>query len=343
MRNYIFLCSTVLVVLFSCSEDSNIKTEKEIAIETKKLFELNFLPTLENYFGKDQGTIAYKSSSLAGNWVHEFDDNDKLTKSQFYENHPSRILREIVFSDYDSDLNKVNFQLKIYNYFTLAKYEPLSYTMFFEEDYTLKSFKSMLDNDSTPGIVFEELDENKRIVLMKDGVIDEKIGYEYDGQGRISKYIIYDSGMNVKSTVDYSYNGQGDLKTYNFQNNTGSSSTSENFYRSDNTLERMEQSFDYGLGVPGEILLTFGEDESFLKKVTQYDNGEIEIVIYDGPQITEEYYVSLEKLLEVYIYKLSSNNENYYLEEYKKYDENNNLEYTEYYDEQGNVTETIYE
>lgn len=343
MKNHIFLCCTLLAVFSSCSDDSNIKTEREIFIETKNLIELNFLPTFENYFGKDFGTIANKSSSLAGNWIHEFDENGKLIKSQFFEKHPNRILREITFSDYDSEENKVNFQLKIYNYFTLIKYEPLSYKLFFEEDYTLKSVKSILDNDSTPGLVFEKLDENKRIVLMKDGLIDEHIGYEYDNQGRISKYIIYDSELKIKSTVDYTYNEQGDLKTYFFKNNSGSSSNAENFYRSDNTLEKMEQSFNYELVLPGEILLTYSEDESFLKKVTEYENGEIEIIIYDGQQITEEYYVSFEKLSEVYIYKFSSSNENYYLEEYKKYDGNGNLEYTEIYDEDGNLTETVYE
>jgi hypothetical protein len=328
----------------SCSDDDSIiETETENLTGTKNLIELNFIPTIENYFSKDRGTVTYRSSTRSGNWIHKFDDKGRLLKSELLEKYPSRILKEIIFSDYDSEENKVSLNVTTFNYFTLARLDSESYELIFDESYILKSITSKYENEPGEVTVFEKLDDNKRIVLLKNGLIDEYVGYEYDEQGNILKYIVYDTELVVKSTVTYTYTEFGDLESYFFQNTQGEFSEADYFYRSDNTLERLEGSFDYGSENAGNNLFTYANDESYIKRITDYENGESEIYINNGEQIIVEYYQSYEKLAHVYEYSFSESEGKFYLVKYEKYDENGDLDYIEYYDEDGNVTETVNE
>ncbi len=343
MKKFIFLFSILLTALSCSNDDSMIKTETENLTGTKDLIELNFIPTIENFFSKDLGTLTYRSSTRAGEWIHELDEMGRLHKSQLFEKYPERILIEIIFTDYDSEANKVELQTTTYNYFTLDRSENKSYELIFDENYVLNEIIKKDDIDPAVRIVLEKLDDNKRIVQMRDRGINESVGYEYDEQGKILKYMVYDNQLVEKSSVTYTYTEFGDLKSYYFQNTQGFFSRADYFYRSDNTLERLEGTFDYGSENVGNSLFTYSNDESYLKRVTDYENGESEIYINNGEQIIFEYYQSNEKLGYVYQYSFSGSDDEFYLEEYKEYDEDGNLIYTEYYDEDGNVTETIYQ
>lgn len=343
MKNHIFLCCTLLSVFSSCSDDSNIKTEREIFIETKNLMELNFIPTIESYFGKDQiGTAANRSSSLSGLWIHQFDGKGRLIMSQLFEKYPNRILKEILYSDYDIETFKVNLEVHVFNYYTFVTYAPEFVTLNFDKSYIIKGISlNIPDGGSIGETVFEELNDNKWVTL----VMTENyyLGYEYDAQGNILKYISYDENLLVKSTVDYTYTEFGDLKSYYFQNTEGNFAKAECLYRIDNTLERIEESFDYGNDFVGKSELSYSFNETDLKRITDYENGSREIHFNYGDQIVREYYTIHDKLGGIYKYRLSENGRKFYLEEYENYDENGELEYTEFYDDDGNLTETVYE
>lgn len=342
MKNHIFLWCILLGLISSCSNDDSItKTEREIFIETKDLIELNFIPTIENYFSKDLiGTVANRSSSLSGKWIHKFDEKGRLMMSQLFEKYPNRILKEILYSDYDIGSSKVNLEVNVFNYYTLAIHDPNFYQLNFDKSYTLKGISS---NINDVNLVFLELDDNKRITLMKNQHIAGFVGYEYDSQGNIIKCIVYDEDLLVKSTFEYAYTGFGDLKSYYFQNTEGNFGWANCFYRNNNTLKRLEESFDHGSDYIGKSVFTYSNNEANLKRITDYENGRREIVLNYGEKMIQEYYTTNKKLEYVYRYRFSYNKREFYLEEHEKYDGNGELDYTKYYSEDGNVVKIVYE
>lgn len=345
MKNYIFLFSILAVVMSSCADDDSIiKTEEERVSVIKDLFEHNFTPTIENYFGRDHvGTVTNRSSSLSGDWIHEYDDEGRLYKSQLYEKYPQRILKEIIFSLYNKDANKVKLQVITYNYFTFTTYDHGNFELRFNEDFLLKGISQEFENGPTEIVDFEELNSNNWISLLKYQHIPGYVGYDYDAMGNILMYTVYDKDLNISSTVKYTYTDFGDLESYYFKNTHNNFSTVNYFYRSDNTLDRFEGVFNFGQENIGISTFIYEADESYSKEITEYENGKREITNYKGEEIIKEYYEINEKLAEVYGYFFSESLGKYYLKEYQKYDENGALYYTEYYDEEGNVIETIYE
>ena len=351
MKVYIFLCSILLAVLSSCSNDDSVTTTEPInSQEIKALIELNFIPTIENYFSKDRGSNTYRSSTLSGNWQHEFDEEGRLIKSELFEKYPERILVMLVFSDYDMVANKVNLLVTRFNYFSLTVFAPEILVLNFHENLTLKSITHQFEDGMDESIVLQEMDEKKRITLLSWSIMDEIIGYEYDEiigyqyneAGNISKYSVYDANMTLKSSVDYTYTESGDLNSYHFENVGGSFSDAEYFYRSDNTLERMEESFNLNSEEIGNAVSIYTEDEAYKTKTTNYENGTREVITYDGELYIEEHFNSNLILIKVYKYKFIEIKGRYWIREFEQYDEFGNLEYTEYYDEDGNLTDTVY-
>lgn len=352
MRQLIFKGFLVLVFLAGCSADEGIDTQTENETINEKPeekeddsgFGIHFLTTLTNYFGRDQGTLTYRSASLAGTWAHEYDDNNRLLKSLMYEKFPFRLLKEIHYSDYSSDDLEMNLEIINYTYFYGF---PRSFTI----NYRLRlhpdlSADRLIADGGNSYLSFEELNAEGYVTKLGDGLEeDQKLWtthFEYDTQGNHTKYyaIYYNSGI-TNASVDYTYNELGDLKTYDFQNEAGSFSKVDCFYRSDNSLERLEEIFDMGDGYAGNKTFYYDEQEVFTSKLINFEDGSKIIESYTNEQIIEKHLRPGDILQEVWKYRITGND--IYIQLIEYYDGEGNLEYTEYYDENGNLEETVYE
>lgn len=334
----------MLTVISSCSDDAvSVSIPEPINFEeTKALIELNFIPTIENYFSKDNGTNTYRSSTLSGNWHHDFDDEGKLIKSQLFDKYPERILVELVYSAYDMDANKVSLEVKRFNYFSLTVPSLESLVLNFNKNFILKSITRKFENGPDETIVVQRMNENNLITLLNYGFMNTITGYEYDEAGNITKYSVYDANLLLKSSVDYTYTDFGNINSYHFENVGGSYSDAAYFYRNDNTLEKMEEFFDLSEEEVGNAVSIYTEYEAYRMKTINYQDGRKEVLSYNGELYTEEYFNSNQVLSKVSKYKFSETRGYYLLYEFEQYDDSGNLDYTIYYDEQGDITDTVY-
>lgn len=360
----------------SCSEDDSfIQAESENLTGTKDLFELNFIPTFENYFGRDIGSSTYKSASLAVEWRHEYDEEGRLIKSTMYEIYPSRVLKEITFSEYSTDDLEVKIEVNTYTYFsTFPNVYKENSTLVLNEDF---SPSVIITEDGYESRSFDELNSDKWVTKLgysvNNGSLLWTTNYEYDEKGNVTKYsTTYHQYEITEASVDYTYTDWGDPLSYHFQNAESKFSEVEYFYREDRTLERLEETFDFSAEDGGKQIFLYNENESFLNKTTNYNNGSKTIVDYDheAGKITQKKYAQDNNLTDIYIYLLLPEGENYFLSTHESYlngiirsikyfkiqlnntendivkwefyDENGNLEYTKFYDEDGNYTETVY-
>ena len=302
---------------------------------------IHFLTTITNYFGRDLGTSTYRSASLAGKWEHEYDKADRLLKSTFYEEYPSRIIKEIYYSEYSEDNLEMDLEIKTFTYFLGIQMNSLmKYRLILHDDF---SADKVLVEAGDAYLGFEELTSNGFVTKLSETLVSGRIlsviNYEYDDNGNHTKY--YSPYSNTGASVDYSYTELGDLKTYDFQNEEGSFSNTEYFYRADNTLERLEETFYTDEDYAGTKLFLYDEMEAFEKKLINFNDGSKIIESYEEDQIIEQHYRPGEILKEVWKYRIV---ENYiYCEMIEYYDENGNLDYTEYYDENGDLVDTVYE
>ncbi|APG59056.1 hypothetical protein LPB144_00935 [Christiangramia salexigens] len=308
---------------------------------SEKLIKLNFLPTFENYFGRDIGTRTYRSASLSVKWTHQFDEQGRLLKSQMYELVPDRILKEFSFTYYPENTLKMNLKIDRFNYYSLRDYDPVIYELYLDKNYTIQK---IVPNEDPRITHFKELDENKRITLVETTDKHSNTlyfaGYHYDEKGNIIEYMAYDSDLILKSRVTYTYTDAGDLKSYYFQNTQGDYSKVDYFYRDNHTLKEFEEIFDYGQDNVGSKIFTYTETEVYAKQTTSFSSGSKTIATYVEDKIIEEYFRPDGILKEVYKYRFGTRD--YFVEEYEFYNEYGELEYTIYYDENGNEINTIY-
>ncbi len=351
MRQIKLLFVPVFLFLASCSdspEDLNVQgevTNSGVFLKSTELLTSNFLPTFTSYYGRDHGTSTNRSSSLASEWIHEYDD-DKLVKSSFFELFPYRILKEVTYLDIVDD-HKLNYEIKEYRYYSRLYSITNTYELTFDDNLNIERI-------GDAGTILKELSDEgwvtKINTVTPDGYIVYQTGYEYDEQGNILKYISYDTPGTITSTVDYSYNENGDPLSYHFQNDVGAEARAEYYYREDNTLERMEGEYNYGDDDFGTEIFTYSLEERFSKKITNKGDGLKEVVTYTDDEFAVEYYEEDNLLNEVYVYYIQD--ESYFLKMHKEYvngvihtikyyDADGDLEYTEYYDENGNLTETV--
>lgn len=324
-------------------EQENDESDSSEQAENNVAFQTDFLPTITNLYGRDHGTLTFRSASLEGVWEHEYDDQNRLSKSTMYEKYPSRILKEIYYSAYSS--NNLEMMLEI-----------VSYTYFygFPRKYTFKH-KLRLNEDFSADRIhredeesyehFEELNSHgfvtKLVNMVRPGMKLWTTHYDYNDNGKVTKYYTtYHQYYIQDASVDYTYTSFGEPKSYDFQNQSGKYSNVEYFYRSDHTLERMEESFNWNNSGKGYQIITYDENEAFEKKVTQYEDGSKTIESYEEDQIIENHYRPGDVLKEAWIYKIAG--EKIYLEMVKYYDGEGVLNYTEYYDENGDLIETVY-
>ena len=369
MRN-LFFWGVLIFILSSCNQDNSDSVAEGIGqTDVKSLIEANFLPTYTNYYGRDIGSHTFRSASLAVDWTHEYDNFGRLIKSTMYDRYPSRILKEISFSEYSSDNLEMQVKIENIQYFsTFPNIYTEYYSMKLNEDYSLSM---IISEEGGEMQTFDELNSQKWVTKLGEvtptGTKLWTTNYEYDQVGNLTKYYsTYHENYIQDAVVDYTYSNFGDPKSYHFQNEEGNFSIVEYFYREDNTLERLEENFNWGNENAGNNLYRYTEDEAFLEKLTNYEDGSKKVINYDhsegvivekdfGPQglisniytylLMEEFYflatheVYLNGIIESIQFYNSDN------KPIKKefYDNNGDLEYTEYYDEDENVTDTVYE
>lgn len=356
----------------SCSDDDAlIKTEVENLTVTKDLIELNLIPTIENYYGRDNGSATFRGASLAVEWNHDYDEEGRLIKSTMHEIYPSRVLKEISFSDYSTDNLEVKIEISSYTYFsTFPNVYKENNTLVLNEDF---SPSAIISESGISVSSFEELNAEKWVTKLGHSVNNKPLlwttNYEYDEKGNVTKYsTTYHQYEITEAAVTYTYTDWGDPLSYHFQNAESKFSEVEYFYRENKTLEMLEETFDWGDEDKGQNTYLYNENEAFLKQVTNYNNGSKTIVDYDhvAGKITEIKYTEDNNLFEIHIYlqlpevesyflsthesylngkinTITYYNTDYVIEKQEFYDEDGDLEYTEYYDEDGNVTETIYQ
>ncbi|MBT8318981.1 MAG: hypothetical protein KJP01_02515, partial [Gramella sp.] len=291
----------------------------------------------------------------------------RLVKSVVYDKYPTRVLKEITFSEYSSNNLEVKITVDNYAYFlSTPKVYRYYYSMILNQDLSINT----IINEEGISYSFDELDAQKWVTklgyIIPDGAKLWTTNYDYDQNGNVILYTstYYDRDSQDASVV-YSYADSGNPGTYQFNNEEGNYSYVEYFYRADNTLERMEESFNWGDGDKGKKIFIYTEEEAFFQQLTEFENGAKEIVDYDHMEgvIVEEHYGVEGGITNIYISLL--NEDVYYLSTheiyengilvakeffntenllFKKefYDPNGELEYTEYYDEDGNLTNTEY-
>ena len=357
--------------MLSCSDDDSATiSEEERFNQTKALIELNLLPTIENYFARDNGTTTYRSASLAGTWKHEYDREGRLRRSLMYEIFPSRLLKKIAFSEYANNNLQMKIEVSTYTYYSIfPKLEKKHWNLVLNEDFTPNSIiwkeGNIIEN-------FEELNSNKWVTKLGkriyDGTLIWTTNYEYDEKGNVVKYnTTYPDDEIIDANVDYTYTDWGDLLSYHFENSHGDFSKADYFYRSDNTLERLEESFDYRIKPAGENIYLYDENEALLKQTSNYDDGSRIIIDYnhDAGYIISTSYSENENISEIFNYLALPEEQRYFLSSFEKYlngilgsiefynsdyvkekkefyNETGILIYTEYYDEEGNITDTVY-
>ena len=360
MRHFKLLLVPVFLFLASCSEESiqditeeGITDQEEVTnpvefLQSNELLISNFLPTFTNYYGRDHGTSTNRSSSLASEWIHEFDETGRLVKSYFYELYPYRILKEITYLEIVGD-NKLKYEIKQFGYYGLKYSFTDTYELTFDENLNIRTI-------GDAGTFLEEFTEDgwvtKISVVMSNGDILYQTGYEYDEEGNILTYISYDNPNTGSASVDHTYNENGDPLTYHFQNSQGAETIVQYYYREDNTLERLEVEYKNEDGEFGTEIYTYSAEERLVKQIFNKGDGTKEVVTYTEDEIVEEHFKNDGELSDVFLYQVQG--ESYSLKLHKEYlngilhiikyyDAEGNLEYTEYYDENGNITETVYE
>lgn len=352
MKHSVLILIFLSFVLSSCSKESiqNVSledvTKSTAFLNSNEFLTSNFLPAFMSLYGKDRWTSTNRSSSLASEWVHEYDNNGKLIKSSFFELFPYRILKEVTYHNIVEDY-KLKYEIKAYSYYGLLHSDTQTYELKFDDNLNIQTI--------SPDVVIKELNSEgwvtKTNTVAPNGYIVYQTGYEYDKQGRNLKYISYNSNGTLASTVDYSYNENGDPSSYHFQNTKGDKTRVNYYYREDNTLKRLEEEYYHADGEFGTKIFTYSLEEKFSKQIVNNGNGSKKIVSYFEDRIVEEHFTN-DILNEIYKYQiqdgkycLKSHEEylNGIIHKIKYYDTNGELEYAEYYDSNGNLTETVYE
>lgn len=346
-------------IITSCSEDrieyisgeelgtQEGETSSLEFVKGNKNLTSNFLPTFTNFYGRDRGTSTNRSSSLASEWIHEYDESEKLVKSFFYELFPYRLLREVTYLDFVED-HKLKYEIKEYGYYGLLYSFVDSYELTFNDNMVIERIDD--------GTVFKELNDlgwvTKINTVTPDGHIIYKRGYEYDDTGNVLKYLAYDNPGVASSTVDYTYNENGDPLSYHFQNTAGAETKVKYYYRQDNTLEKLEEEYKNDNDDFGTEIYTYNLEERLLKQITNKGDGSKKLVTYTEDQVVVENFDIDGLLREIFLYQIQE--ESYYLKLHKEYlngvihkikyyNSDGELDYTEYYDENGNLTETVHE
>ncbi|TRO66918.1 hypothetical protein [Christiangramia sabulilitoris] len=348
MRQYLFIGLSGTLFLSGCSNDDlkNSQSFEQDPLINQDINELAFLPTITNLYGRDHGTITYRSASLDGIWGHEYDNTGRLSKSVMYERYPSRILKQINYSNYSEDNLEMDLEIITFTYYYgFPRTYTLKNRLYLNEDF-LADRISDVDEDREGYQSFDELNSRGNVTklgkVLEDNVKVWTTNYEYDDDGNVTKYFTeYHPNNSQDAMVVYSYTEAGDLKTYDFHNEEGLFSNVEYTYRGDNTLEGLNETFRMRDENAGSRTILYDENEAYKEQRILYLNGSKTISSYTENQIIEQYYRPGDILKEIWKYII---NEDYiYCEQIEYYDEEGNLDYTEYYDEEGNLIETIYE
>lgn len=303
--------------------------------EAQNLYNINFVTIFSNYFGPNKNTTK---------WVHEFNDNGKLSKSILYEKFPFRILDEFVFSSHLD--GKVNFEHTDYSYAKATAPEKREYTAFYNEDFIIEMFENLYTGyNPTPFSVLKGLNAENFIQVLENrdsgNILVSSQNFEYNSDNLISKVFNYDSTGTLSAEKVVTYYEFGDLKTENTVRPDGTYFLYNYYYRDDNTLESKE--WEVKLSNSETLVLQeFDENETLLKDTTSqiFTNG--------SSQKTIEYFdegilISLEwfndgLLKQKYFYELDDDGGSY-LSIQENYDENGNLTSKTCYDVESNIIE----
>lgn len=306
--------------------------------EPRPSMALNFLPTFTNVYSPDNKAV---------NWIHYFDGEGKLIKSEKFEKYPSRILSEYTFSNYSEENSEVSIGIKNYNY-SIRPAKNFSYetNLQLDENYFFKGiFRFSEEYQALFKTVFLEFTQEGWPTITRSFTIPvegEEKSYkterDFDEIGfatEIRSYNYYDTHYATELRTATSF---GEIKKAGEADGSG---YIEYFYREDNTLERHEVVYeDENNGF--HHYYEYEEDES-ISKISRIDNDNSwkEFRYCIGGYTTREEIYRYEVLHEIRYYEIIDNQS--YKTKTEHYDDNGELEYTVYFDQSGNVTDTIYE
>lgn len=367
MRRFVLKIVFTCILVLGCSKDEIEEVESPNFAEPKNLYQANIITTITNFYGRDMGTTTYKSASLKGTWDHEYDEQGRLIKSNFFESFPFRRKLELQISNYSEDNLKANLQVTSFNFFEgIPSASVQNLSMQLNEDYFLYS----LTDEEGNSLTFDEHNTEgwvTRVGLVVNGGIKVKTTvYEYDESGNvINCRIIHLPSQTSHARMNYLYTSFGDPKSYEYRNKHGNYSKVEYHYRQDRSLEKFVEEFHWGTNDSGTRTYYYDESEAFVSKEINYSDGRKEEVAYmhNEGKIIEEYYNENGLLSEIYRHLFFTQFGRYFLSTHETYlegmissikyydidndllreefyDENGVLDYTDYYDENGNYSHT---
>ena len=245
--------------------------------EPQNLYNLNFVTIFSNYFGPNRKIT---------HWLHEFNDNGKLSKSILYEKYPFRILNEFVFSNYQN--GKVDFENISYSYEKVLAPDKREHKAYYDENFIIEKFENMSTGyNPTPYSVLKELNSENFVGIIEqldpEGILVLSKDFEYNSDNMIIKVINNDSANNLLSEKKITYNEFGDLKTENTVRPDETYFLFNYFYRGDNTLESLKWEVKAS-NSETSVLQEFDENETLLKDTTN------QIFVNGNTQKTIEYY-----------------------------------------------------
>ena len=245
-----------------------------IDFEPEASFSFNFLPTFTNYYG---------SGSSAVNWVHEFDEEGRPSRSIKYEKYPFRILNEFVFSNYQD--GKVSFEITSYSYERVSDPVKREHIVFYDGEFFIEKFENLYTGyNPTPFTVINQLTAEKYISIIENqdpnGVLVSSENFEYNDDGLIIRKLSYNSEGNLSAEVVLTYTDFGGVKSRISNKPDGTYFKFNYYYREDNTLEKLEwevkQSYAETL-----VIQEFNENENLIRDTTtqNFEDGRTQITI----------------------------------------------------------------
>ena len=360
-----------LQLVFPDKATEHLAGTLKLDFEAVPTFSGNFLPTFTSYFSTARSDY-FRSATNNLKWVHEFTDGFP-SKSISYEKYPFRILSEYTYSNYDEITGTVDLQINTTNYHDWKVYPTENYKIKFDENYFLTEFIPGEGAELSRRKVFNELDENGRIIsssiINADGKKTLDIRNEYAQSGAKTNLKTFSADGTLSIDRTFSYNDFGDLQSI-MEKNTAGERQYTFYYSSNNSLSSYEYQFS-----SGTTIYNFSNEEYLTNVITDYDNGEQVIYEYGPEEKLEKYYWD-GMITDIYYYHFTESdyltsayrwdwfdegilrerhilNDNFEYEsfeyfydngnpEYKDiYDDSGNKIYTEKYDQDGNLTETI--
>lgn len=320
-----------LKVIYPEAAALHLATSLEKTYETTDVVFNNFIPSMESWLN-----FAYNSIY----WIHQVDDQGKLTTSIMYERYPNRIYRKFTYSMHSENGLPTKIDQENYRYGELS--QKISSEVTYSESNQIQSFINISEDESFyQKINIIDFDEKNRIIKTisynRDDEFINRQQYLFDEAGNVYQRNLYNTesandDSNIFQKFEYTFNSRGDFNTDRYSSGQDVRLT-EYFYRNDYTLERAEAEQNFS---------------NNRKSISSFDENEIPITLFitEGDYRTEYYYENgivykTDTYFNEFLYEIITYNSDG-SSEWKTINENDLTYKIEYKDAEGTITNTEY-